>query len=208
VDIPTSLLAELSMLSEALDAPSSDISASLSELMVGLVDAVPSVVGLSILVGDPHDPVEITTIEQASQVEQIRTSLRLSLLSSDPAGHDEQPSVVLVVYAALPGALVDLAADLAWLSGRPLDEARLDEDLKGPHAKASHGLLARLSSVNQAVGVLMASGLTPEEAKAELDLRAVESGVERHLAAVDLLQALLAPDLAPGEDGTGGERHR
>jgi hypothetical protein len=206
VDIPTSLSAELNLLSEVLDSPPSDISVSLSDLVAELTGSVESFVGLSVLVGDLDDPVEITTIQDETLVGRIRTSLRFPLPSRGPTGRVERPSGVLIVYAALPGALVDLAADLAWLSGRPLDEARLDEDLGGPRAKGSPGPLSQLSTVTQAVGVLMAGGLTPEEASAELDARAVDSGVERHRAAVELLESLLECDLGPDDDGPGGER--
>jgi hypothetical protein len=176
VTIPTSVAADLAMLTDALDSSSSDIAATLAGLVAAATRSVPSFVGLSVLVGDPDARVEITTIEDRAHAARIRTSLRFPLGGGPEA-----------VYAAQPGALIDLAADLAWLTGRPLGDARLDEDLDGP---AAQSWLSRLSAVNQAVGVLIAGGLTQQGALAELDARASATGVERHLVAAAILARL------------------
>jgi hypothetical protein len=182
VTIPTSVAADLAMLTDALDSSSSDIAATLAGLVAAATRSVPSFVGLSVLVGDPDARVEITTIEDRAHAARIRTSLRFPL-----GGGPEATAGVLLVYAAQPGALIDLAADLAWLTGRPLGDARLDEDLDGP---AAQSWLSRLSAVNQAVGVLIAGGLTQQGALAELDARASATGVERHLVAAAILARL------------------
>jgi hypothetical protein len=187
VNIPTSVAADLAMLTDALDSPSSDIAATLSGLVSAATLSVPSFVGLSVLVGDPDALVEITTIEDPAHAAQIRTSLRFPLLDEERPG---ATAGVLLVYATKPGALVDLAADLTWLTGRPLGDARLDEDLGGPAAQSPESSLSRLSAVNQAVGVLIGSGLTQQEALAELDARVSATGVERHLVAAAVLACL------------------
>ena len=187
MNIPSSVAADLAMLTDALDSSSSDIAAMLSGLVFAATRSVPSLVGLSVLVGDPDARVEITTVEDRAHAAQIRTSLRFPLLD------DERPEAsagVLLVYAAQPGALVDLAADLTWLTGRPLGDARLDEDLDGPAAHSPESSLSRLSTVNQAVGVLIGGGLTVQEALAELDARASATGLERHIVAAGILACL------------------
>jgi hypothetical protein len=186
VNIPTSVAADLAMLTDALDSSSSDIAATLSGLVSAATRSVPSFVGLSVLVGDPAARVEITTIEDWEHAAQIRTSLRFPLDGPRP----EVNAGVLLVYAGQPGALVDLAVDLTWLTGRPLGDARLDEDLDGPAAPSSESSVSRLSAVNQAVGVLIGGGLTQQEAFAELDARASATGVERHLVAAAILASL------------------
>jgi hypothetical protein len=186
VNIPSSVAADLAMLTDALDWSSSDIAATLSGLVSAATRSVPSFVGLSVLVGDAGARVEITTIEDRAHAAQIRTSLRFPLDGDGP----EVNAGVLLVYAGQPGALVDLAADLTWLTGRPLGDARLDEDLGGPAAQSPESSLSRLSAVNQAVGVLIGSGLTQQEALAELDARVSATGVERHLVAAAVLACL------------------
>jgi hypothetical protein len=187
VNIPTSVAADLARLTDALDSSSSDIAATLLGLVSAATRSVPSFVGLSVLVGNPDARVEITTIEDRAHAAQIRTSLRFPLLDGD---RPEATAGVLLVYAAQPGALVDLAADLTWLTGRPLGDARLDEDLDGPAVQSPESSLSRLSTVNQAVGVLIGCGLTQQEALADLDARASATGVERHLVAAAILACL------------------
>jgi len=97
---------------------------------------------------------------------------------------------VLLVYPARPGALVDLTADLTWLIVRPLADARLGDDLGGPVALWPESSLLRLSTVNQAVGVLIGGGLTEDEALAELDPRASPIRVERHLVVAEIFACL------------------
>lgn len=187
MNLPASVAADLAMLSDVLESSSSDIAATLSGLVSAAARSVPSFVGLSMWVGHPETRVEITTIDDAAQAARIRTSLRFPLHDRD---RPESGGGVLLVYAAHPGALVDLAADLAWLTGRPLGDARIDEDLEGPSAQLSESALSRLSTVNQAVGVLIGGGLTQQEALAELDARAIALGVERHLVAAVILASL------------------
>ena len=187
VNIPTSVAADLAMLTDALDSSSSDIAARLSGLVSAATRSVPSFVGLSVLVGDPAARVEITTIEDSAHAAQIRTSLRFPL---DGGRAEAAAGGVLLVYAGQPGALIDLAADLTWRTGRPLSDAHLDEDLDGPAAQSRAQSPSRLSIVNQAMGVLIAGGLTQQRALAELDARASAQGIERHLVAAAILACL------------------
>lgn len=85
---------------------------------------------------------------------------------------------------------MDLAADLTWLTGRPISEARLDEDLGGPSGVRG-GAVSR-PFTHQALGLPIGDGLTTEQAVVELDTRAVRTGIGRHRVAVEILASLPA----------------
>jgi len=201
VTIPAAVLADLALLAEVLDSTSSDIAETLTGLVSEVARSLPSFIGLSLLVGDPEHLVHVTTIEDAEQTTRIRTSLRFPLRHETEPGLVAGASGVLIVYAAQPGALVDLAADITWLTGRPFGDARLDEDLGGPDATSRDRSLSRLSTVNQALGVLIGGGLRQEEAGDELDARAARTGLARHLAAAEVLASLSGPDGGLRSDG-------
>jgi hypothetical protein len=180
-----SVAADLALLTDVLDSSSSDLAATLAGLVAATTASVPSLVGLAVHVGGPEASVEITTLDENARA-RIRTTLRFPLL--DGSGHDA-PIGALLVYASQRGALVDLAADLTWLTGRPLSDARLDEDLDARRAQPAESSLALQSTVNQAVGVLIGGGLTEQEARLGLDARAFVLGVEMHVVAAAILAA-------------------
>ena len=189
--IPSSLAADLALLTDALDVPATDIEATVAALMSDAAAAVSSYVGLSVHVCSSHSQLELTTLE-SGQLASIRTSLRVPLMTRPPSPPDDSVRFVLVLYAAKVGALIDLAADLAWLTGHSPDELRLDEDIaEGVHLHPAESLRAQ-SAINQAIGVLIGQGRTPHQAHAELDLQATEAGLPRHAAAEAMLAALSA----------------
>lgn len=189
VRIPTSLAADLALLTDALDVPATDIAATVAALMSEAAQGVSSYVGLSVRVCSLHPRVELTTLESSERA-SIRASLRVPMLTRPTSQQDESVRFVLILYAAKVGALIDLAADLAWLTGRSLDELRLDEDIAaGVHLHPAESLRAR-STINQAIGVLIGQGRTAVDANTELDRRATHTGLPRHAAAVELLASL------------------
>lgn len=201
VNIPTALIAELHLLNEALDDAASDIAATLMLLMSEAALTVPSFLGLSVLVTQaPEAPMEITTFEHDPKHQAIGTSLRLRVPHDSRTGVQGPASIELILYAAHPGAFVDLAADLTWLTGRPWRDLRVDEDLVGPRRSTDAGSLTSWSVLNQARGVLISTGLTAHEADLELDARASVTGVDRHHVAAELIAGLPtsgAPSLPP-----------
>jgi hypothetical protein len=197
VRIPSGLAADLALLTDALDDPAIDIAATLAALMTAAATAVPSYVGLSMRARSPGAHVELTTVDD-DDIGRITTSLRIPLLSGPPSTRAEIESVVLVLYAATAGAFVDLAADLAWLTRRSLAEIPVDDDVSGGiHLHPPEPLRAQ-SAVNQAIGVLIGEGRTPDDARAELGARATLAGVPRHTAAATLLASL--PSASPTAD--------
>jgi len=197
VRIPSDLAADLDLLTDALDVPATDIAATLAALTSDAAAAVSSYLGLSVRVCSLHSHVEFTTLE-SSQIPSITTSLRVPLHPEPPPPATDSARIVLILYAAKAGALVDLAADLAWLTGRTMDELRLDEDIvEGTHLHPAESLRSP-STINQAIGVLIGQGRTSDQARAELDVRATQAGIQRHPAAVALLASLPATVLPDG----------
>jgi len=189
VEIIAALAADLAILTQALDDPDSDVAESVLRLARAVGSAVPSFLGLTVTVHDSDPPLTFTTLEGQVEPGDVRTSLMMAL-SHDGAG------ARVIVYAGTPGAFVDLAADLSWLARRTLAGCELDQHLVLPAVARPATNLRAVSAVNQAIGALIGAGLTPEEARRELDVRAAAADEDRHAVAVTILAAL------PGCDGT------
>jgi hypothetical protein len=191
----TALLAvELAALSAALDEPGSDIGQGLRHLAAAAVAAVPSFLGLSVVVTQ-HDPAFIVPLlDDGLTAGDIGASILLSWPNPDDG--DDVPAVAFILYARSPGAFVDLAADAAWLTAGPSTEFVLDAHLGVPAEPDTATPIADASTVNQAIGVLIGRGRTPEQAHLELDAQAAHSGTDRVAAAHLILDRLI-----PGDDG-------
>jgi hypothetical protein len=199
VRIPSALAEELVLLTDALDIDGVDVASTMQLLTSAVVAAVPSYVGMSVRLTSAYGPVDLATTRGRDPVESVATSIRLPLVSEHPT---LIPPVVIVLYASVPGAFVDLAADLAWLTGRSLDDIGLDTDLHAVAPARTVASLSSLSIINQAVGVLVGRGLTPEEALDELDTVGSRPAIDRHANAVAVLDSLSRPggDTAPDAD--------
>jgi hypothetical protein len=181
VEITPAVAADLAALSEALDEPGADLSVLLHQLAADAKFAVSTFVGLTVRLTVDGESSNLSAFEAGSASADVRASLLLPLpAAGDGVGTD------LVLYASTPGAFTDLAADLAWLTGRKLTEFALDEHLVVAASDEVDGVFAR-SLINQAIGMLIARGHTPEQAERELDAGAVRDGVHRHIAARQLL---------------------
>ena len=97
------------------------------------------------------------------------------------------PDVALLCYAGQPGAFVDLVADIAWLSGLGLADFVLDEHLSVAFEPRIGESLLAASVINQAVGVLIGQGHTPERARRELEKGAHRAGIHLDAAAALIL---------------------
>jgi hypothetical protein len=91
-----------------------------------------------------------------------------------------------------PGAFVDLAADLAWLTARPPSDFVLDQHLPGPAGMGTAANLFEASVFNQAIGALGGQGHTLQQADRH-DVQAVDAGVSRHAARLRILAGLTGP---------------
>ena len=189
MEIIAALAADLAILTQTLDDPDSDVVESVLRLAHDVGSAVPSFLGLTVTVHDSDPPFTFTTLEDHVGPGDVRTSLMMAL------SHDGAIARV-IVYARTPGAFVDLAADLSWLARHTLAGCELDQHLVLPAVARPATNLRAVSAVNQAIGALIGAGLTPEEARRELDVRAAAADEDRHAVAVTILAAL------PGYDDT------
>lgn len=194
--ISAALAADLGILTAALDEPGADVLHSLHQLGVDAQAAVPTCLGLRITV-DGSDPPFTFTIFEEGAADGVRTSLRLTL----PGVGDgwASPSVALILYARTPGTFVDLAADLAWLTGRPPSDFALDQHLSAPAGSDAGTSLRAASVINQAIGVLIGRGYTTRQAHSKLDTQADGAGTDRYTTAQSILDTLTAEDPADTE---------
>jgi hypothetical protein len=195
--ISAALAADLGILTAALDEPGADVLHSLHRLEVDAQAAVPTYLGLSVIADGSDPPFTFTTLEDGT-ADNVRTSLRLTLLARVDDG-PALPLVALILYAETPGTFVDLTADLAWLTGRPPSDFALDQHLSvlaGSHAAA---YLRTASVINQAIGVLIGRGYTSRQAHSKLDTQADGVRTDLYTAAQFILDALTAADPADAE---------
>jgi hypothetical protein len=194
--ISAALAAELRILTAALDEPGADVLHTLRQLGDAAQAAVPTYLGLSVTVDGSDRPFTFTTLEDGTAAD-VRTSLWLTL--SGVGDGQASPSVALILYARTPGTFVDLTADLAWLTGRPASDFALDQHLSLPAGSDAGTHLRMASVINQAVGVLIGRGYTPERARRELDTQADGAGTDRRTAARLVLDMITADNPADAE---------
>jgi hypothetical protein len=206
VDLSTGLISQLQELTVSIGGDDHVVDLSLAALMVDLEVAVPSYCGLQLTITQHGFPVVLTTFAEF-EGNVATTSLRLPLSLLDSVLEVDSQ---VVFYARTPGAFVDLAADLTFAlratgtaDGAPSDghegdglrqidshrnSIELDADL--PPGTRVSGLsgLADLSTINRAVGVLIADGHHPDNAHDTLRRQAASAGLEPHAWAVRVLR--------------------
>jgi hypothetical protein len=166
----SAMTADLLLLDDALSDSEGDVEEQLTRLLRDAQISVPSCVGLTVTV-DTH-PVEFTLVAYDDPIAPINSSA--SLCVTLPARRvPAAAAVTLILLATVPGAFVDLAADLAFALGLPLSELLLDQHLGERRASATN--LGDLSAINQAIGMLIGRGAGPAEARVALQLVADSS---------------------------------
>lgn len=187
--IDAALAAELAILTEAIDDPDIDVADSVARLAANARAAVASYCGLMVIVTDAAARIALTALDDGVQQDEVSTSLMLALASD---GNESAPRVTVILFAGVGGAFVDLAADLDWMTGPSIVDLVLDQhlDVFAEHARDT---VQTAVAVNQALGVLIGRGLTPDEAEVELDNRAARAGTDRHQAATVVLASIPAP---------------
>ncbi len=209
MELSAAVAADLTILTEALDGADTDLAQTVQQLAAAASSAVGSYLGLTITATTGGRPINLTALQDSAQVDDIRTSLRVPLDAGNhhhrdthaQAGQAEAitgpitgPGMELILYAGNPGALIDLAADLSWLTGRELSDFVLDAHL----GVAEHDdELGRTSWVNQAIGVLIGRGYTPEHAAHQIDLLPSQTEQDRRTSAERVHTGLHAPDPRP-----------
>jgi hypothetical protein len=181
VDAPRLLTHDISDLFSDLAVPDPvtgqpvDLEASLAALTSSVKRAVPSYRGLGLMLVIDEQPITVISAERGDGSD-IATSLSLSLAWVPLLGGDSQ----ITLYASVPGTFVDLAADLAHALGN--ESLRLDGDIPSALVSDLTGV-RRLSTINEAVGVLIGHGHTPDGAQRELRDMADTIRINIHQAA-------------------------
>lgn len=188
--ISPGLAAELGLLTQALDLPDTDIAQTLTRLCTAAQAAVDSYLGLSVAINVDRSGFDLTVLEDGAQREHVRTSLLVPLSTTDADTTTVPASIALILYAATSGAFRGLAADLSWITGRSWTDYRLDEHLTVPAGDTNPTPVAAASAINQALGVLIARGSTPEQAELDLQARAAAADIDPSAAATLILAAL------------------
>lgn len=160
--ITAALAVDLALLTAALDEPGADIAASVIALGNTLSSTIDSYVGLTVSVSNDASGFTLTTLDDPVDVLDVATSLRVPFAVDG----EVTPSAVLTVYARTPGAFVDLAADLSWVTGSPSSATVFDP--VDPPIPGAAPTVAQTSRIQQAIGVLIGQGHTPEAAQRHL----------------------------------------
>ncbi len=183
MDMSAGLASDLTRLTEALAYPETDVAGLVRSLHDTLTTAISSALGLSITVQVGGVAVCVSTLDRGGPSAGTSLEVPLSLWS------DIAPETRVVLYAATPGALVDLAADLGWLLGYE-DVLTLDAHLPPRRADEAITGLHELSVIHQAFGVLITRGRSPEAAREELDQAAIASETTVDVIAERLIRGL------------------
>ncbi len=200
--ITAAIAADLKSLTATLFDPTGDTTTDIEQTILGFVDtarlAVSSFVGLTITIttrtgtgtgtgtSAEHVLLRVTLLEP-DDPGRVATSL---LLPGPPEATSDQPRVQIVLYATTPGAFVDMAADLAFLTGNPTVDTDLDHHQHLARQPDITGPIHNESVINEAVGVLIADGHTLEQAHTYLDALAGAAHTNKATEASALLAAL------------------
>lgn len=191
------LVADLAALSAALrgaDAPAgpeADLERSLRALVTAVARAVPSCHAVLLQVPASGASLHLAVRTATDPAPAVGASLCLPLPAAQAATPEgPRGGGVLTLYASQPGAFVDLAADLAWSLGLDPGVCVLDADLAGPGDDDQATGLAALSTIHQALGVLIGQGRTPRQAEQELHHRQRTTGSSLHQTAAAVLHSL------------------
>lgn len=204
MEISAPLAADLAILNEALDDPEVDLTEILLSLARTALDAVNSYIGLSVLIEVESRAMTLTAFQATKGPADVATSLSASLplsqgeASAFPANVD----ITLVLFAAVPGAFVDMAADLEWLGAGGIDgppSVGLDKHLDPVPVSEIASSLGEYTVVNQAIGALIGQGKTPEQAEHQLVLDAARNGADIAVAAAASLARIDADRRESGE---------
>ena len=191
MDLSAALARDLALLSDAIedgagDGGRVDLVDSIARTVQAARAAVASCVGLAVVTGAEPSDLRFTVLQDGVTAPEVRASLRVPFRPTSPGG--QEPAVIF--FASTPGAFVDLAADIAWLTGQAPTDLALDENLQPPRGGA--GVVAARSVIDQAIGVLLARGRTPEQGRAEIARRAAADGSDLEQAARQTIAEQLA----------------
>lgn len=184
MDISAQLAADLAVLSQALD-DDADLETTVRDFAAAAKLAVSSYLGMTVTVIAGGHEVRLNVPDHDRAVHEIGASLLIP--STDMAATESGSSLVL--YAATPGAFVDLAADLTYAMQVGADALVLDAHLTPSLDNAGIDGLADMTRINQAIGILIGRGHTPAGASTELHRLAHSAETTVRVAAHRLIHA-------------------
>jgi hypothetical protein len=187
----TPLADDLDSLSDGVHNAGPALDDTLGTLIDDIRLVVRSYLGLSMTLRHYGFPVTLTALEDRADPDDILASLRLPLTTLA----DVEIGSVLDLYAGQPGAFVDFAADLCHALHVPSDQVVLDEHLIPPANESTLTGAGDLSHINQAIGILISHGHTPEEARTELRRRARHNQATVAQVALRLIRETVAARL-------------
>jgi hypothetical protein len=179
----------LRALAAAVGAPI-DVYAEAGHLFRLAVAAVPSCIGVSLVLHAPGPALTVSAMGPGPHPQPVLASLAVRLPRPQPASAVAE----LVLYAATPRAFHAVVPSLLVLLDRSHRWVSVDGHLAGPDLVAERAEAARRvaqSDVDRAVGVLLDRGMLPAEGYDEL----------RRLASVHQISVLLAARAVLAEAG-------
>lgn len=183
------------------DGDPGELARDLDELLARAVRAVPSCLGVSLALNWAGLPLAVTRLTMASALHPVRGSLELRLPTKQENRRSGLSGAVLHLYGSVAGAFDRTAAGLRELLDLDPRRVTVDQHLRLPDPETAEQLQARqlddLSAVERAVGVLLDSGLLPEQGRAELVRRAHRDKITLPAAARVLVSDLLAGRIPP-----------
>ena len=193
MELSTRLSDQLSLLALGSVSDGTGLTADVTALVAALDEAVSGYAGLRLtLVHDGH-PVQVTAVPPPETGPPVVTSLRVPL---PPVSGALEEGGELVVWSSVPGALVDLAADVGYVlhgrtdgpAGRAQAVVALDDDLPRPGATSGVRGLDELATLHRATGLLIGQGHDPGSAHDVLRRLAAEEGLSSYELADRLLR--------------------
>lgn len=188
--ISAPVAADLASLTGLLNEPDVDLESELRALSVNLNAAISSYLAMTVTISLDGHRISFTVLERADTAQDGPGVTAASLLIPLSGAIDGAGGNTLVVYSSTAGAFVDLAADLSYALGVELSALVLDAHLDGLDVQSSTaGMagLAELTIINQALGVLLARGYTPNSGRLELQRLADLDGGRIPEAAASIL---------------------
>jgi hypothetical protein len=184
VDISAALAADLAILTQALDADV-DLEVAVRAFTADLRQAVASYLAMTITIVLDGRDLSFTVHDAPAPHPIAATSLLIPLAAVMPT----DTASTMLLYAAAPGAFVDLAADLSHALDIEPGALVLDGHLDRPADSDGLTGLDEHIAINQAIGILIARGHTPEAAEHELRRLAALDHASMRDAAVCLIRS-------------------
>lgn len=181
MDSPATLVSDLAALVEPSDEPAQSFHDQLQRLMTALQSGISSYLGFSLTTEGGAHPVRLQSFVSERGNLVALTSLQFPL-----AGAHRGLRTSVIFFAGVPGALVDLAADLDYAlgSGGPMV---LDRHLDGLVFESGVTGLVEAAAINRALGFLLEQGYPLADGLVELQRRATSAGLAVPEVAADLL---------------------